>query len=231
MQSYSLTEFLDKTQQRDRGQGIFELETDRFLEVNLNGSIWMKKGAMVAYNGQIKFTREGILAQGVGNLLKKAVSGEGAQLTKAEGTGQLYLADSGKKVKVLNLQNEAICVNGNDILAFEMQIDNKIKMMRKVSAMLSGGLFNVRLQGQGMIAFATHFEPLTLQVTPNNPVITDPNATVAWSANLEPTFRKDVSFKTFIGRGSGESFQMEFAGTGFVVVQPYEELYFQHTAG
>ncbi len=36
--------------------------------------------------------REGLLEKGLGKLLKKAVSGEGTRLTKAEGQGRLYLA-------------------------------------------------------------------------------------------------------------------------------------------
>ena len=47
------------------------------------------------------------------------------------------------------------------------------------------------------------------------------------SGNLTPEFKKDISLKTFFGRGSGESIQMQFQGDGFVVVQPYEEVYFQ----
>ena len=155
------------------------------------------------------------------------MSGEGAQLTKAEGVGAVYLADSGKKIIILRLTDEAIVVNGNDVLAFEPQIKCDIKMMKKLTAMMAGGLFNVRLEGSGLVAITTHYDPITLHVSPDNPVITDPNATVAWSGNLEPNFKKDVSFKTFLGRGSGESIQMEFAGEGFVVVQPYEEVYMQ----
>lgn len=227
MSRYSLDQFIEKTKQEDRGQGLFELESERMLEVNLNGTVWMKMGAMVGYRGHCKFTREGVLEHGIGKMLKKAVSGEGARLTKVEGTGKVYIADSGKKVTILQLTNQAIFVNGNDLLAFEPTIQWDIKMMKKVSAMLAGGLFNVRLQGPGMIAISTHFDPLTLRVTPDSPVITDPNATVAWSGNLEPRFKTDVSFKTFLGRGSGESIQMEFTGDGFVVIQPFEEVYLQ----
>ena len=165
--------------------------------------------------------------RGVGNLLKKAVSGEGARLTKAEGRGQVYLADAGKKITIIHLQGESISINGSDLLAFEPSIKFDIKMLKKVSGMLSGGLFNVRLTGDGMVAFTTHYDPVTLLVTPENPVITDPNATVAWSGNLEPKIRTDFSFKTFLGRGSGESIQTEFNGNGFVVIQPYEEVTFQ----
>ena len=89
------------------------------LEVNLNGRIWTKMGSMVSYRGQVKFTREGVLEHGVGKLLKKAVSGEGARLTKAEGTGKVYLADYGKKITILNLKDESIWINGNDVLAFD----------------------------------------------------------------------------------------------------------------
>lgn len=226
-QRYSVDAFLERTAQQDRGQGLFELETQRMLEVNLNGTIWMKMGAMVAYRGGIKFTREGFLEQGIGNLLKKAVSGEGARLSKAEGTGQLYLADAGKKITVLELKDDAIFVNGSDLLAFEPQLDNKITMMKKIAAMAMGGLFNVRLQGTGLVAVGSHFDPLTLRVTPGSPVRTDPNATVMWSGSLTPELKTDVSMRTLIGRTSGESYQMHFEGDGWVVVQPYEETFLE----
>jgi len=224
---YSLSEFIESTQQQDRGEGLFELESDRMLEVNLAGDIWIKMGAMIAYRGQIKFEREKLLEKGLGRLLKRAVTGEGARLSKASGNGTMYLADSGKSIQILSLQGESIFVNGNDLLAFEPQIDWDIKMMKKLTAMIAGGLFNVRLEGTGMVAISTHFEPLTLMVKPGTPVRTDPNATVAWSGNLTPEFKTDVSLKTFLGRGSGESFQMEFNGDGFVVVQPFEEVALQ----
>jgi uncharacterized protein (AIM24 family) len=221
---YSVHEFIKKTEQEDKGEGLFELETPRMLEVNLDGQVWAKAGSMVAYNGQIKFVREGILENGLGTAFKKALSGEGASLMKANGQGKLYLADEGKKIIILHLQNEAIYVNGNDLLAFEPTIKWDIKMMKRIAGMMAGGLFNVRCEGTGMIAITTHHEPLTLLVSPGKPVITDPNATVAWSGNLQPELQTDISLKTFLGRGSGESIQMKFEGDGFVVVQPYEEV-------
>jgi uncharacterized protein (AIM24 family) len=229
-QRYTIAEFISENQQRDRGQGLFELESARMLEVNLIGRVWTKMGSMVAYLGDIKFTREGIMEHGIGKLLKRAASGEGARLTRAEGQGRLYLADSGKKVQILSLGGETIFVNGNDLLAFEDGIQWDISMMRKLSAIVAGGLFNVKLSGEGMIAITSHYEPLVLMVTPQQPVITDPNATIAWSGNLSPQFKTDVSLKTFFGRGSGESIQMQFDGEGFVVIQPFEEITFQGQA-
>src|SRR5688572_19080336 len=229
-QHYTIAEFVSQNRQQDRGQGLFELESARMLEVNLNGRVWTKRGSMVAYVGEIKFTREGIIEHGVGKFLKKALSGEGARLTKADGRGRLYLADRGKKVQILKLQGETIFVNGNDLLAFEDRVQWDISMMRKMSAMMAGGLFNVKLSGEGMVAITSHYEPLVLMVTPQQPIFTDPNATIAWSGSLSPQFKTDISLKTFFGRGSGESLQMMFNGDGFVVVQPYEEVSFQGAA-
>ncbi|MBM7619452.1 uncharacterized protein (AIM24 family) [Bacillus tianshenii] len=224
MSKYSIDQFIQKSKQVDKGQGLFELETERILEINLDGEIWAKMGSMISYDGKIKFEREGILEHGLGRLVKKAFTGEGSQLMRATGNGKLYVADQGKKITILDLQGESIYINGNDLLAFEKGLEWDIKLMRKIAGMMAGGLFNVRLEGQGMVAFTSHYEPLTLMVHPGRPVFTDPNATVAWSGNLQPEFVTDIQLKTFFGRGSGESIQMKFSGSGFVVVQPYEEV-------
>lgn len=230
MSQYSIPEFLKQTAQRDRGQGIFELESPHLLEVNLNGRIWAKVGAMIGYLGSVTFKREGILEHGLGNLMKKMVSGEGMSLMKMDGRGRVYLADTGKRIHILKLNNETICVNGNDVLAMEDTIKWEIKLMRRVAAMLAGGLFNMRLSGSGMVAITTHYEPLALEVKPDMPLFSDPNATVAWSGSLEPEIVTNFTVGTFLGRGSGETIQLKFQGTGWVILQPYEEVYLQQAS-
>lgn len=225
MGKYTISEFIKQTKQDEQESEYFELETPRILEVNLTDLVWAKMGSMISYTGQIKFEREKILEHGMGMMFKKALTGEGASLMKAMGNGRLYLADQGKKITIFDLDNESITVNGNDLLAFEPSIEWDIKLMKKVAGMMSGGLFNVTLKGKGKVAITTHFEPLTLLVRPGESVITDPNATVAWSGHLTPEFRTDISIRTFLGRGSGESIQMEFTGEGFVIIQPFEEVY------
>lgn len=228
MGEYSIKTFIEKTKQNDAERDYFELEKPQLLEINLNNQfVWTKAGSMVGYVGNINFERESTLAGGVGNFLKKALTGEGAKLMKAQGTGRLYVADSGKKVQILQLENESISVNGNDVLAHDQAITNQITMLKSIAGMMSGGLFQVRLTGTGHVAITTHGDPLTLMVTPENPVFTDPNATVAWSGNLTPELKTSMSLKSFIGRGSGEEFQMKFSGNGWVLIQPYEEVYFQ----
>ena len=223
---YSIQSFIQETAQKDERNDLFELEKEYLLELNIkNQTVMIKKGAMVAYDGDVKFEREGILSKGVGNLLKKAISGEGTTMMKATGTGRVYVADYAKKIRVLYLENETINVNGNDVLAHEESLKSDVKMMKSVAGVVGGGLFQVHLSGTGHAAICTHGDPLTLLVKPGKPVFTDPNATVAWSGNLTPKIKTDISFKTLIGRGSGESFQLQFEGDGWVIVQPYEESY------
>ena len=222
--SRTLQDFVAATAERDRPGDVFELESLRMLEVHVKGRIWAKLGSMVAYRGQLRFVREGALEGGLGRALKKLVSSEATPLVKIEGQGIAYLADKGKHVTVLRLQGDTLNVNGSDLLAFEDTIRYDITVHRRVAGMLAGGLFSVRLTGDGLVAIMSHGEPLTLRCTAADPLTTDPSATVAWSGNLSPGIKTDISLRSFLGRGGGEAFQMSFAGEGFVVVQPYEEV-------
>jgi uncharacterized protein (AIM24 family) len=178
---------------------------------------------MIAYTGAVKFTREGMFELGIGKMLKRTLTGEGTALMKIEGQGRVYLADRGKRIQLLRLQGDTVFVNGNDLLAIDDTLAWDVTMMRRISGMLAGGLFNIRVSGHGTLAICSHYTPLTLHVTPDAPVLTDPNATIAWSGGLTPDIVTDITLRTFLGRGSGESIQLKFRGEGWVVLQPYEE--------
>lgn len=198
----------------------FELENSKLLDISLDGTIMAKAGSMVGYTGDISFERKS--TGGLKGILKSKATGEGSVMMQATGNGHLYLADHGKEVQIIELDaDDEISVNGNDVLAFEEGVGWDIKMMSSIAGTSSGGLFNVFLEGPGNVAITTHGKPLVVPT----PVSTDPNATVAWSANVSPSTKRDLNIKSFLGRSSGETYQLHFAGEdGFVVVQPYEEL-------
>lgn len=214
-----LDEFVQSHGPEETGK-TFELESSKLLDISLDGTVMAKAGSMISYTGDVSFERKS--TGGLKGMLKKKVTGEGAVMMRAAGNGHIYLADEGKEVQILELDaNDEISVNGNDVLAFEDSITWDIKMMNSIAGTSSGGLFNVYLKGPGHIAITTHGKPLVIPT----PVTTDPNATVAWSANVSPTSKHDLNIKSFLGRSSGETFQLRFDGQdGFVIVQPYEEL-------
>jgi len=198
--------------------------SERLLEANLNGTLWIKSGSMVANRGFVNFTREGIAEHGLGKLIKRGLTGESTPLTKAEGEGKVYLADQGKKITIANLKGSPLYVQAEHILAFTSSVKWEIQPLFNVGTALAGGLFHIRFHGSGELAFTSRFDPFVLRVTPDKPLMTDARATVAWSSGVIPSLKTDINFQTLIGRTSGESVQLRFEGDGIVVIQPYEEL-------
>ena len=89
------------------------------------------------------------------------------------------------------------------------------------AGLLAGGLFNLMVQGQGVVAVSSDGPPMLLDCS-QQPTFVDPQAAICWSANLQPQIKNTFKVDSLIKRGSGESFQLAFHGPGFVVVQPSE---------
>jgi uncharacterized protein (AIM24 family) len=206
--------------QETQSQEAFALQNSKLLKVSLNQiTIQAKLGAMVAYQGQVAFEHAG--SGGMSRLIKKAVTGEGTQLMKMEGTGEVFLADQAQEIHLLKLENDAITCNGANVLAFDAGIDWDIKKVEGASALMSGGLFNMALQGSGWVAIISDGPPVLLN-TGDAPTFADPQAAITWSSAVTTGIKTDVKLKNLIGRGSGESIQMSFQGAGWVLVQPSE---------
>ncbi|MFB6244655.1 MAG: AIM24 family protein [Halobaculum sp.] len=205
----------------DESSARFELENSKLLDIEVEGSIMTKAGAMVAHDGNLSFTGKSSAEGGITGFIKQAATSEGTPVMEVEGQGHVYLADQGKRIQPLALEEgEAISVNGNDVLAFENSVDYSIGTIGSIGGAQAAGLTNVYLTGPGHVAITTHGDPIVLQP----PIKTDPSATVAWSDNLSPSIDTNRSLSDAIGQSSGERYQMNFSGTeGFVVVQPYEE--------
>src|SRR4051794_33141958 len=174
---------------------------------------------MVAYQGDVTFEHAG--SGGMGRLMKKALTGEGASLMKMTGTGEVFLADTAQDIHLIYLENDFITVNGPNLLAFDSGIDWDIKRVEGASAMMGGGLYNMALHGTGWVAILSDGPPVLLNVA-SAPTFADAQAAITWSSGVSTGIRTDFKMKNLIGRGSGESVQMSFSGEGWVLVQPSE---------
>jgi uncharacterized protein (AIM24 family) len=198
----------------------FSLQNSKLLKVELNQvTIQAKLGSMVAYQGDVKFEHAG--SGGMGRMLKKAVTGEGQSLMKMTGTGEVFLADTAQDIHLIYLENDSITVNGPNLLAFDSGIDWDIKRMQGASGMMGGGLFNTELKGTGWVAILSDGPPVLLNVA-SAPTFADAQAAITWSSGVSTSIKADVNLKSLIGRSSGETIQMAFAGQGWVLVQPSE---------
>ena len=210
---------LDRYREVETGEA-FTLQNPRLLKVELSAtSVMARNGAMVAYQGDVKFEHKG---GGLGRLLKKAATGESLRLMEAGGSGELFLANQAMLVHVLRLNGDSLTANGRNILAFETGIEWDVTRVKGGAAgMVAGGLFNINLRGTGLVALVSDGEPVMLDVT-EAPTFADPQAAIAWSGGVTTSLRADVQAKSLIGMGSGESFQLGLSGQGWVLVQPSE---------
>lgn len=189
----------------------------KMLRVRLGEPFMARQGSMVAYQGNVDFAFEG---GGASKFIKKALTGEGLPLMRCQGQGDVFLADRGFDVHLLQLTNTALSVSGKNVLAFSSNLDWNIERVRGGS-MVAGGLFNTMLRGTGWVALTTDGPPVVLDAS-EAPTFADTNAVVAWSASLQTQLKMSFKAGALIGRGSGEAMQVAFHGNGFVIVQPSE---------
>ena len=196
---------------------VFALQNAKLLKVALNGEVLARQGSMVAFQGQVDFQYEG--SGGVGRFLKKALTGEGVPLMRCRGQGELFIAHNADEVHLVGLEDDALSVNGQNILAFEPTLAWDIRRVEGAS-MFAGGLFNTVLSGSGWVAITAHGTPVVLQT--DAPTFADAQAAIAWSASLQTSVNRTMKLGAMLGRGSGEAVQIAFAGQGFVIVQASE---------
>lgn len=204
-------------------QDPFSLQGKKLLKIQMGyGPVWAKTGSMVAYQGDVRFENKG--SGGLNKMLKAAVTGEGVDMMQCTGHGELFVADNAAEVQIMYLENDAISVNGNNVLAFSSSIDWDIHRIQARGAAMTGGLYNVSLRGTGYVAITTKGDPVALDVA-SAPTFGDAQAVVMWTAGVSMDIRVDTGgLKSLVRGGTGETFQMAFGGQGYVLVQPSESV-------
>lgn len=201
----------------------FSLQNKKLLKIQMQyGPVWAKTGSMVAYQGDVSFENKG--SGGLNKMLKSAMTGEGVDMMQCTGQGELFVADQASEVQVMYLENDAISVNGNNILAFSGSIDWDIQRINARGAMMTGGLYNVALRGTGYVAVTTKGDPVALDVS-GSPTFGDAQAVVLWTSGVTMDVRVDTGgLKSMLRGGTGELLQMAFGGQGYVLIQPSESV-------
>src|SRR3954468_12490287 len=209
--------------QETQSTDAFTLQNSKLLKVSLDQiTVQARLGSMVAYQGEVRFEHAG--SGGLNKFIKKAVTGEGTKLMKIEGPGEVFLAHLAEDIHLIKLANDQITCTGENLLAFDAGLEGDINGLEgagAVSGALAGGLYNMALSGSGWVAIVSDGPPVLLQ-TGDTPTFCDPQAAITWSSNLQTHLKTDVNMKSLIGKSSGESLQIGFAGAGWVLVQPSE---------
>ncbi|MCC0095332.1 AIM24 family protein [Streptomyces flavotricini] len=195
------------------------LQNAKSVKYTVNGEMLARQGSMVAFRGNLQFERKG---QGIGGMLKRAVTGEGLALMSVRGQGEAWFAHRAEQCFVIDFEpGDSLTVNGRNVLCFDPTLSYEIRMV-KGAGMTGGGLFNSVFTGTGKLAVVCDGHPIIIPVTAQNPVYVDTDAVVGWSAHLETGLHRSQSVGSMIRGGSGEAVQLMLRGEGFVIVRPSE---------
>lgn len=203
-------------------QDPFSLQNKKLLRIDMRyGEVMARLGSMVAYQGDVRFAKK---STGMSRMFKSAVTGEGVSMMTCVGSGELFVANDAADIQVMYLENDAISVNGNNVLAFSSSIQWDIHRIQARGAAMTGGLYNVALKGTGYVAVTTQGEPVALDVA-SSPTFADAQAVVMWTSGVSMDVRIDTGgIGSMLRGGTGELFQMAFGGQGYVLVQPSESV-------
>ncbi|MFF9035711.1 AIM24 family protein [Streptomyces sp. NPDC014892] len=195
------------------------VQNAKSIKYAVNGEMLARQGAMIAFRGNLQFERKG---QGVGGMLKRAVTGEGLALMAVRGQGEAWFAHEAQNCFIVDIEpGDVFTVNGRNVLCFDSTLSYEIKTV-KGAGMTGGGLFNSVFTGQGKLGLVCDGNPLVIPVSPQMPVFVDTDAVVGWTAHLSTSLHRSQSFGSMIRGGSGEAVQLKLEGEGFVVVRPSE---------
>lgn len=200
----------------------FSLQNSKMLKVRLGHDghpteVVAKQGSMIAFQGQASFDFQG--SGGIGKMIKQKLSGEGLAAMRVAGQADVFFADMSADVHLIQLEGEAVSINGRNLLAYQPSLDVDVHFVGG-AGIAAGGLFNTIVSGHGWVAITTRGTPVVLST--DAPTFADSNAVVCWSANLQTSVASSFKIGNLLGRGSGEAMQIGFAGQGWVIVQPSE---------
>lgn len=181
-----------------------------------------KNGSMVAYEGQMAFKKMTGGGEGLRGMVTRRLTGEKMAVMEVKGQGTCFFADEASDITVLNLHGDKLWVEASNLLCTEAALRTGTTFTGLRGGASGNGLFTTTVEGSGQVAIMSDGPAVVLRVSPQYPLAVDPGAYVAHQGNLTQSFQTGVTFRTFVGEGGGEAFQIRFEGDGLVYVQPSE---------
>ena len=193
------------------------------LAVEMSGdAVKAKAGSMVAYDGQMTFKKLSGGGEGLRGMVTRRLTGEQMTVMEVKGHGTCWFADRATEINLIQLQGDKLHVEASNLLATEAGLRTGTTFTGLRGASQGNGLFTTTVEGHGQAAIMSDGPAVALRVSGQYPLTVDPGAYIAHQGNVRQSFQSGVTFRTFLGEGSGEAFQIRFEGEGLVYVQPSE---------
>ncbi|MEU9995340.1 AIM24 family protein [Streptomyces sp. NPDC050848] len=201
----------------------FRLQGSKVLAVSMTGdAVKAKNGSMVAYDGQMAFKKMSGGGEGLRGMVTRRLTGEQMEVMEVKGQGTCWFADRASEINLVQLHGDKLYVESSNLLCTDAGLRTGTSFTGLRGGATGNGLFTTTVEGTGQAAIMSDGPAVVLRVSPQYPLSVDPGAYVAHQGNLQQSFQSGVTFRTFIGEGGGEAFQIRFEGDGLVYVQPSE---------
>jgi uncharacterized protein (AIM24 family) len=201
------------------------------VDVMPGQQVMARRGAMLAYKGDVRFTPTLTQGQGIGGFVGRVVRGENVPMMVAEGRGSVMYGHRGAHVTIVALDNDMLSVEADKLLCYDgtlqagtMFLGQQGGIRSVVAGQMTGqGLFTTQLSGSGNAVVLSHGPVFTLEATQGSRIAVDPQAYVGHTGTIDVKLDANVGWREAVGRGSGEAFQLKMSGQGIVFVQASEE--------
>ncbi|MEU8762150.1 AIM24 family protein [Streptomyces sp. NPDC048659] len=201
----------------------FRLQGSRVLAVSMTGdTVKAKNGSMVAYDGQMAFKKMSGGGEGLRGMVTRRLTGEQMEMMEVRGQGTCWFADRASEINLVQLHGDKLFVESSNLLCTDTGLRTGTSFTGLRGGATGNGLFTTTVEGTGQAAIMSDGPAVVLRVTPQYPLNVDPGAYIAHQGNLQQHFQSGVTFRTLMGEGGGEAFQIRFEGDGLVYVQPSE---------
>jgi uncharacterized protein (AIM24 family) len=185
-------------------------------------SVKAKNGSMVAYDGRMAFKKMTGGGEGIRGMVTRRLTGEEMTVMEVKGQGTCWFADRASEISVVNLRGDKLFVESSNLLCTDAGLRTGTSFTGVRGASQGNGLFTTTVEGHGQAAIMSEGPAVALRVSRDHPLTVDPGAYIAHQGNVRQSFQSGVTFRTFLGEGGGEAFQIRFEGDGVVYVQPSE---------
>lgn len=191
-----------------------------------------RRGAMLAYTGDIGFTPALAGPGGMSGILGRMVAGEQVPMMVAQGTGTVYYGYGGLYMTIIELDGSGpLSVEADRLVAHDATLQPTVVFLGQqgglrgaIRGAVSGqGIFTSQLHGVGSVAVLSHGGTIAIPVEPGRPTAVDPQAYVGHVGPVNVDVSASVGWRDAVGRGSGEAIQLKLTGHGTVYVQASEQ--------
>jgi hypothetical protein len=186
---------------------FFTIRDQTTVEINFRGDVFVKKGTVASYGGKIAFAPEPKFA---------GTRAEG--LLRASGRGTIFLAERGRRPRLIRLENQFFSVEGSRILAigpslsFRNEPIHDFPRRRRVDVL--------KIYGRGELVISAFRDALEIPVSADFPLNITSKDLIGWTGNLVPSVLPDRFLAEVMLPDTDDPPKIRFEGEGTVLTEP-----------